>query len=281
MTTLNSLDPLAVAVTEAIRTGDLAALRSLLDDHPGLASTGIVESQDAERAGTRSLLHLATDWPGHYPRGPEVVATLVAAGADPGARFVGAHAETPLHWAASNNDVTAIDALLAAGADIEAPGAVLGGGSPLADACGFGQWRAARRLVERGARVGLDEAAALGLLERVEEYVGGQAPAADDIDRAFWSACQGGQLAVARYLRGLGADLDRVGYDGMAPLDVARSQDADEVVAWLVGEGARRARRGAGRAETGGEGEGEGVEGVAEEAGDTPSGSASDGVTEA
>ncbi|MEU9335784.1 ankyrin repeat domain-containing protein [Streptomyces sp. NPDC048290] len=241
MTTLNSLDPSAVAVTEAIRTGDLAALRGLLADQPGLASAQITETEDAERAGTRSLLHIATDWPGHYPRGPEVVALLVAAGADPGARFVGAHTETPLHWAASNNDVTAIDALLKAGADIEAPGAVLGGGSPLADACGFGQWRAARRLVERGARVGLDEAAALGLRETVEEYLARDAPGPDALDRAFWSACHGGQLDVARLLRARGADLDRPGPDGRTPLDIARDQDADGVVAWLVGEGAKSA----------------------------------------
>ncbi|MET8824825.1 ankyrin repeat domain-containing protein [Streptomyces sp. NPDC004610] len=243
MTTLNSLDPLAVAVTEAIRTGDLAALRALLADRPDLASAGIAEAEDSERAGTRSLLHIATDWPGHYPRGPEVVALLVAAGADPGARFVGAHTETPLHWAAGNNDVTAIDALLKAGADIEAPGAVLGGGSPLTDACGFGQWRAARHLVERGARVGLDEAAALGLRDLVEEYLRENTDR-DALDRAFWSACHGGQLETARRLRELGADLDRAGYDGMTPLDIARAQDADAVVAWLVAEGARGAKAG-------------------------------------
>jgi uncharacterized protein len=70
-----------------------------------------------------------------------VVARLVAAGADVNAhsRF-SAHTETPLHWAASSDDVAVLDALIDAGADIEAAGAVLGGGSPLADACGFGNW---------------------------------------------------------------------------------------------------------------------------------------------
>ena len=37
--------------------------------------------------------------------------------------------ETPLHWAASCDDVAVLDALLDAGADIHAPGAVIGGGS--------------------------------------------------------------------------------------------------------------------------------------------------------
>ncbi len=41
-------------------------------------------------------------------------------------------------------DLPVLDALLAAGADIEAPGAVIAGGTPLADARAFGQWRAAR-----------------------------------------------------------------------------------------------------------------------------------------
>jgi len=54
--------------------------------------------------------------------------------------------------AASSGDVDVLDALLDAGADIEAPGAVIGGGTPLADARAFKQWMVALRLIERGAR---------------------------------------------------------------------------------------------------------------------------------
>ncbi|WP_374118822.1 ankyrin repeat domain-containing protein [Allokutzneria sp. A3M-2-11 16] len=99
---------------------------------------------------SRSLPHVATDWPGHFPRVAESIQALVEAGADVNARFRGPHEETPLHWAASSDDVAALDALLDAGADIETPGAVLGGGPPLADARGFKQWNVASRLVERG-----------------------------------------------------------------------------------------------------------------------------------
>ncbi|MET8687694.1 ankyrin repeat domain-containing protein [Streptomyces sp. NPDC004732] len=245
MAVLDAGDPLAVAVTGAIRTGDVPALRELLDAHPGLAVTGI--ERTGEAAGTRSLLHIATDWPGHFPAGPEVIAVLVTAGADPDARFVGAHRETPLHWAASNDDVAALDALIAAGADIEATGAVIGGGTPLADARGFGQWRAARRLLAHGARTTLQDAATLGLVDRVASLVEGGAegadpPGADDITSAFWGACHGGQQATARLLLERGADLDWIGYDDLTPLDVAVAAGAAEVAEWLRAQGARTHR---------------------------------------
>ncbi|WP_308287421.1 ankyrin repeat domain-containing protein [Streptomyces indiaensis] len=213
----------------------------MLVEHPGLAGAGITEQEEDGR-GTRSLLHIATDWPGHFPRGSEAVAVLVAAGADPRARFDGAHTETPLHWAASSNDVPVLDALVAAGADIEAPGAVIGGGTPLADARGFGQWRAAHRLVELGARVTVQDAATLGLLDRVRAYAeADEPPSPDEITGAFRGACHGGHLRTAQYLHRRGADVNRCGHDGMTPLDIARAQDADDVVRWLRGLDARSA----------------------------------------
>ena len=64
---------------------------------------------------SRTLLRVVTDWAGHYPNGAASVAALVAAGADVNACFVGEHAETPLHWAASTDDVEVLDALLMSG----------------------------------------------------------------------------------------------------------------------------------------------------------------------
>src|SRR6516225_9355485 len=81
------------------------------------------------------------------------------------------HGETPLHWAASNDDVTLIDALLDAGANIERPGPSIDGGSPLPCAVGYGQWTAARRLVERCARTLFWHEAALGLMPAITARV--------------------------------------------------------------------------------------------------------------
>ncbi|MFF8507221.1 ankyrin repeat domain-containing protein [Streptomyces sp. NPDC015492] len=240
--TLSSRDPLAAAVTEAVVTGDLATLRALLAAHPGLATARIAEDRAGRGPGERSLLHIAADWPGHRPRGPETVALLVEAGADPDARFAGAHRETPLHWAASNDDVPMIDALLAAGADIEADGAVVAGGTPLTDARAFGQWRAARRLLEHGARPTFQDAATLGLLDLVEARLAARpAPSPDEIDAAFWGACQGDRPDVAARLLDAGADIDRIGWDGLTPLDVAGAENAGETTAWLLARGARTA----------------------------------------
>jgi hypothetical protein len=176
-------DPLAVAAVNAIQKGDLPSLKRLLTENPDLATARIGDNVPDGMSPT--LLHVATDWPGHFTNGAETVALLVEARADVNARFRGSHAETPLHWAASSNDVEVLDALLDAGADIEAPGAVLGGGPPPADATGFGQWQAAQRLVERGAQTTLSDAATLGLMDRLEGYFAGHAaPSPAEIARA-------------------------------------------------------------------------------------------------
>ncbi len=242
-------EPLAVAVVNSIRSGNVPALDRLLAEHPGLATARLTS---ADSCGiSRTLLHVATDCPGHFPNGAATVGALIRAGADVNARCSGEHNETPLHWAASSNDVEVLDALLDAGADIEAPGAVIGGGSPLADARGFGQWNAAYRLVERGARTTLNDAATLGLMEPLERFfMNDAAPNPDEITHAFWGACHGGQRPAAEYVLARGADLNWVGHDGMTPLDVAQQSTAEELVGkdrvrslvdWLLAQGAKSA----------------------------------------
>jgi ankyrin repeat protein len=192
---------------------------------------------------SRTLLHVVTDWPGHYPNGPDTVAALVEAGADVNARFTGPHTETPLHWAASSDDVAVLDALLDAGAEIDAPGAVIGGGTPLDDATAFAQWRAARRLVERGARTTLWHAATLGLLDQLRaSFTGPVRPEPGEVGDVFWGACHGGQLQAAQFLHDHGAELDWIpGWENLTPLDAAARSGATDVTAWLRGRGARTA----------------------------------------
>jgi hypothetical protein len=233
-------DPLAIAVVDAIHTGEVEALQRMLRENPHLA-TARLGADDSEM--TRTLLHVVTDWPGHFPNCAATVAALVDAGADVNARFTGPHTETPLHWAASSDDVDVLDALLDAGADIEAPGAVIAGGTPLADATAFGQWNAARRLVERGAHTPLREAAALGLMDRVEQYCAADPPPTpDDLTQALWYACHGGQRRPAEYLLERGAELNWIStWDGLTPLDDARREGNNELIDWLLRRGAKSA----------------------------------------
>ena len=146
MTTADNGDPAVAELAQAIRSGDLVTLRRLLDAEPGLATARL-----GGETG-RTPLHMATDWPGYYPAGPAVVATLITSGADLNARSCsGPGAETPLHWAASSDDVDVAAALIDGGADIEAPGGSIG--TPVDNAVGYGCWHVARLLTGRGAPV--------------------------------------------------------------------------------------------------------------------------------
>jgi hypothetical protein len=239
-------DQLARQVTDAIRTGDVQALERRLHDEPGLA---LIRVGDAECS--RTLLHVATDWPGHFPQVSRTIRILIAAGADPDAQFVGPHQETPLHWAASSDDVDAVDALLDAGANIDSPGGVMAGGSPLEDARIFGQWDAARRLVECGATTQLDDEAALGLIDRLTARLtdAERSMTADELNQAFWYACHGGQLSAAILLNEQGARIDWTPpWEPLTPLDAARRSqeennvDARSLIHWLEEHGASSTR---------------------------------------
>jgi ankyrin repeat protein len=71
-------DARAVALIQAIRRGDVEALRKQLDESPELARARVVD-----RGGvSRTLLHVVSGWPGHFQNGARTVATLLAAGAD-------------------------------------------------------------------------------------------------------------------------------------------------------------------------------------------------------
>ncbi|HEX6099161.1 MAG TPA: ankyrin repeat domain-containing protein [Thermoanaerobaculia bacterium] len=227
-------DPRAAALVAAIHAGDVDRLQALLAEDPALPTARIVD----DRGAKRTLLHIVADWPGHFPNGPRTTALLIERGADVNAPFghpgPNPAPETPLHWAASSDDVPVLDALLDGGADIEAPGAVFTGGAPMSDAVVFAQWNAARRLLARGAGTTIWQAAALGLLDRVRDHLAAApAPTPHDVTNALWHACRGGQREVAELLVSHGADVNWIGHDRKTPLQVARESGAEDLVSWL------------------------------------------------
>ena len=242
MLSIPDADPRAVAVVAAIQSGDTETLQRCLRGETALAAARIVD----RRGVSRTLLHIVADWPGHFPNGARTVGILVAAGTDVNARVVHpglkGSPETALHWAASSDDVSVLDALLDGGADIEAPGAVHTGGAPMSDAVVFAQWRAARRLLERGATTTVWQAAALGLLDRVREFCSAlPPPAPEQVTNSFWNACRGSQQPTAEYLLDRGADLNWVGHEGKTPCDLAQEGGEDNLIQWLRAHGAKRA----------------------------------------
>jgi hypothetical protein len=236
--TLPGDSPTAVELLIAVRGGDVDAVRRLLADNPDLA-----RARFEARGGTRTALHLVTDWPGYFPGGPEIVKLLIDAGADPNAGTTPAPSETPLHWAASSDDVDAALALIDGGADLETPGGSIG--TPLDNAVGYSCWHVARLLVTRGARVEkVWHAGALGMLNRLDALLVPEI-GQEQISQGFWHACAAGQRRAAERLLSAGAELDwQPNYAQGSPLDAARGvgTQRENVIEWLRSVGARSAQ---------------------------------------
>lgn len=232
-------DSVAVEMTSVIHGGDLHRLRQLLGERPELASVRMIGRKGLE-GGWRTPLHVAADWPGYFPDAPAAVGVLLEAGADSNDDTGGARPETPLHWAASSDDLDVAVALIDGGADIERSGGSIG--TPLDNAIGYACWHVARLLVAKGARVEkLWHAAALGMLAQTEQLLAQRHHTEDEVSQALWHACAGGQRRAAEYLLAQGADLDWVpDYAEGTPLDAASSLGTrqENVLTWLREQGA-------------------------------------------
>jgi len=237
--------PTAVELLIAIRGGHVDLVRRLLSESPDLA-----RARFEGRGGTSTALHFVTDWPGYFPNGPAIVHLLVDAGADPnalttggGSQTPGPGSETPLHYAASSDDVDVAAALIDRGADLETPDGSIG--TPLDNAVGYACWHVARLLVMHGARVEkVWHAAALGMLDRLDDLL---VPEIDpeQISQGFWHACVAGQRRAAERLLSAGADLNwEPDYAEGTALDAATGLGTgqDNVIEWLRSIGARSAR---------------------------------------
>lgn len=237
---ISSDDPAAASLVAAIRAGDVGSVREVVAREPDLASARLT----GPRGGSETSLHVVSGWPGYYPNGPEIALLLIEAGADVDARTTGRDAadagETPLHWAASNDDVDVARVLIDCGADIEAPDGSIG--TPLENAIGYACLGVARLLVERGAKVEkLWTAGALGMLERLRDLVDAGTFGPEDISQGFWHACAAGQRRAAEFLLGQGADLNWVpDYAQGTPLDAAQGggTQQENVITWLRDLGA-------------------------------------------
>ncbi len=244
---------------EAVKAGDVAALRRLLSASPDLVQ--------ARSADGRSLLGHLTDYPANIQGGIELVRELVAAGASVDALALdGALGETPLQWAVSANDVAVAAALLDAGAAVDGVG---GDRRPLAQALFYRQREAADLLVDRGAQIDLEFASGLGQLDiiercfdadgRLNELAGAHhqpintaippesaAPQAELLAQALVYAAINGQVEAAALLLARGAPIDALpsGFDiRMTALHWAVMHRQAAMVTFLAAQGADLAVR--------------------------------------
>jgi hypothetical protein len=212
-----------------IRSGEAAELQQLFAEHPGLAHARI---GDPESTQCRSLLHVVTDWPGNVPEAAAKIRALVAAGANVDARFTGPHTETPLHWAASSNDIEALDA---AGRRRRHRGRRRrhrrrhtdrrrGRLRPMESrAAATGTQRAHEPVASRGARPGVRD-----------ELNHTPAPAQEEeLDNALWCAAHGGHRDTANLLIRRGADPAWVGHDRLDAAAAAERSGARKLAEWL------------------------------------------------
>ena len=151
--------------------------------------------------------------------------------------------ETPLHWAASSDDVDVAAALIDGGADLETPDGSIG--TPLDNALGYGCWHVARLLMMRGARVEkVWHASSLGMLDRLADLL---VPGIDreQISQGFWHACVAGQRRAAERLLNAGADINwEPDYANGTALDAATDLGTRQsnVIEWLRSIDARSAQ---------------------------------------
>jgi ankyrin repeat protein len=244
------------SAAETMISGDLAALKTLLQHNPDLVSersTRITSRDPAVHRAT--LLHYiaANGVEGYRQRTPvnavEIARTLLDAGADPNALADMYGGEfTTLSMLVSSSppaeaglQVALAEALLDYGAEVDEHGAGKWT-SPLMTALVFGFRDTAEALVRRGASlVTLAAAAGLGRMTQAEALL----PTADSDERlrALSLAAQLGHVEVVRLLLDAGESPDRFNPDGMhahsTPLHQAALAGHEAVVRLLVERGAR------------------------------------------
>src|SRR5579864_3471984 len=244
------------SAVEAVISGDLSTLQSLLRENPELVrarSTRITHQDPPQHRAT--LLHYiaANGVEGYRQKTPtnavEIAKTLLEAGAEVDAladMYGGQYTSMSMlvsscHPAKAGVQVALAETLLDFGAAIEEQGSPTWG-SPLRTALAFGYLETAEALVKRGARVdNIATAAGLGRQADAASLL----PAADPESRhrAMALAAQHGHVEIVRLLLDAGEDPSRYNPDGnhahSTPLHQAVIVGHDAVVRLLVERGAR------------------------------------------
>jgi ankyrin repeat protein len=223
------------ALITAAQTGDIAALRAHLDEHPQLI--------DALGGGFQkaTALHLAVL---HNQRA--AIQLLVARGANLGIRDFPDNA-SPLHFAASRGDLETVRLLVEAGADVDGKGddhevGVLGWATCFRSV----REDVAACLLDYGARLNLWTAIALDHVDAVHSMIARDATLlAARMTRnqhrrtALHHAAAKNRPGIVRLLIDLGADPDATDATGATPLTTASQEGADPaIVEMLIAAGA-------------------------------------------
>jgi len=244
------------SAVEAVISGELGTLESLLRDNPDLVrarSTRITNHDPPAHRAT--LLHYvaANGVEGYRQKTPknavQIARTLLQAGSEVDAladMYGGQYTTMSMlvsscHPAKAGVQVALVETLLDFGAAIEGIGSPQWG-SPLMTALAFGYLNAAEALVQRGARVdNLAAAAGLGRLPDAARLLGGAD--SETRHRALALAAQHGHVEVVRLLLDAGEDANRYNPEGnhahSTPLHQAVLAGHMGVVRLLVERGAR------------------------------------------
>jgi len=238
------------AAADAIVSGDAAALRKLLRDHPELAR------ERSTREHRSTLLHYVSangveDFRQRTPRNiVEIARLLLDAGADVnaesdayggGCTTLGLVA-TSIHPEKAGVQIPLLQALLDRGARFDQPSAG-GNGHSLINACfANGQPRAAEFFASLGAPVDLEAAAALGRIGIVRSYFDENGvlqshAKRQQVESAFDYACTWGQRDVVEFLLEKGISPDLRNADGRTGLHNAAWGAHIDVVKLLLQRG--------------------------------------------
>ncbi len=241
---MTSTDALFESAVDAIVTGDIESLRTLLREHPDL-----VRARSSRPHGVPLLHYVAANGVEDYRQRtpPNIVAItklLLDAGADvnatahcygPDDDVIGLTA-TSIHPQNAGMMIPLLETLVAAGSKVDRDGTIV-------HACiANGQPDAGRWLVDHGAKCGFPEAAGLGRIDLVKSFVAPDGTlrngaSTQQMEEAFRNASWYGEDKVVRYLLDAGFEITTRFQDGTTALHHGSYDGSVAVVAALLGRG--------------------------------------------